>query len=151
MNVLKSYLENFKEKHSIIIFDDLAIDFMRDKENLDLIIKFGHRYNSNVIMTLHNVFEQSPISRTLSLSVHYIILMRSLRDRQSIGRLGAQIFPGKSKTFIQIYDDIMETREKSSTIPPAMLINIHPLDGVKGFQIYGNFLPPNGFKYMYEI
>lgn len=151
MPVLKSYLEHFKGQHSLIIFDDLAIDFVKDRGNLDLIIKYGHRYNANVVITFHNPFEQSPISRTLSLSTHYIILMRSLRDRQSIARLGAQIFPGKSKNFMQIYDDITENRDPSSPVPPAMLINIHPLDSTKGMQIFANFLGSDTMKLMYEI
>ena len=110
----------------LCIFDDLTIELLA-KENISfteqMFTVFAHHLKFSLIMLVQNFFTKH--LRHISLNVHYIILTKCARDGSQILTLAKQIFPGKTKAFLEVYDDAM----KSSSIlgnRPYIVIDCHP-------------------------
>ena len=110
----------------LCIFDDLTIELL-SKDTISfaeqLFTVFGHHLRFSVIMLVQNFFTKQ--LRHISLNVHYIILTKCARDSSQLLTLAKQIFPGKTKPFLEVYEDAM----KSSTIlgnRPYIFIDCHP-------------------------
>ena len=110
----------------LCIFDDLTIE-MLSKENIrfteQMFTVFGHHLKFSLIMLVQNFFTKH--MRHISLNVHYIILTKCARDGSQILTLAKQVFPGKTKDFLEVYDDAM----KSSSIlgnRSYIVIDCHP-------------------------
>ena len=110
----------------LCIFDDLTIELL-PKDNIDFVEQlftvFTHHLKFSVIMLVQIFFTKH--LRHISLNVHYIILTKCARDSSQILTLARQVFPGKTKAFLEVYDDAM----KSSSIlgnRPYIVIDCHP-------------------------
>jgi len=111
-------IEEFKP--DIVVIDDLMSDLKNDENIKNLFIKGSHHMNISVIFIVQNLFNQDKNMRTISLNAHYINIMKGIRLTQQVGILGNQIYPGRSKTFINIF--------KRATEPNFgyLLIDLHP-------------------------
>lgn len=89
----------------LIVIDDLMNEMGKDVRVSNLFTKGSHHMNISVIFIVQNVFHQSPVMRTISLNAHYIVIMKNTRDRNQILVLGRQIFPMRSKFFVECYED----------------------------------------------
>lgn len=93
------------EKPVILVIDDLMTQLSNNANLADLFTKGSHHYNLSVIFLVQNVFHQGRRMRDISLNSHYIILMKNPRDKQQVMTLARQIFPGKTKHFLESYED----------------------------------------------
>lgn len=109
-----------RDQHNVIILDDLMTKVTSSQTMLDLFCQFSHHLNITVIFVSQNLFQSGKCSRTLALNSHYYVLFRNRRDINQIGCLGRQLFPGKQKKFLQIYQDA--TKEPYG----FLLVDIHP-------------------------
>lgn len=113
--------EKIQEYHpDIIVMDDLMEDMKNDNNIKDLFTKGSHHMNISIIFIVQNIFNQDKNMRTISLNAHYINIMKGIRLTQQIGILGNQIFPGKSKQFIEVFKKA--TKDNFS----YLLIDLHP-------------------------
>ena len=94
--------------HTILILDDLADQVVQSQEMTDLFTKFNHHLNISTFFIVQNLFTQGRHARTIYLNCHYIILFKSLRDKQQIALLGRQILGRRSKSMVEAYDDCMK-------------------------------------------
>ena len=116
--------EDFDEKHhSLLILDDM-LHTLSDKRTAETLSKLfmvnGHHKNITVIMMVQNLFSKEKKFRDLSVNCHYIILFALKRDLSQVTRLGSQLMPKDSNTFLDIYKQA--TSERYS----YLLIDLHP-------------------------
>lgn len=122
------------EGHKILVLDDLMIDAADKVEMAHLLCVGSHHYNITVIHLLQNIFHKGKAMRTASLNCHYFILFPSYRDRLQIQSFGKQLFPGKSKYF-------MDAFEKATSKPYGyLLVDISPHSD-KTYQLRTDILP----------
>jgi tRNA A37 threonylcarbamoyladenosine biosynthesis protein TsaE len=122
------------EGHKILVLDDLMIDAADKMEMVHLFCVGSHHYNITVIHLLQNIFHKGKAMRTASLNCHYFILFPSYRDRLQIQSFGKQLFPGKSKYF-------MDAFEKATSKPYGyLLVDISPHSD-KTYQLRTDILP----------
>lgn len=95
--------ENFLDKTepSLIVLDDVMNNL--DNNVLSLFTRGCHHLNRSCILTLQNIFFQNPVVRTISLNAHYIVVFKCPRDVLQLEALGRQMYPGKSKSFLEAY------------------------------------------------
>lgn len=114
-------LEKIQDYHpDIIVIDDLMDDLKNDNNIRDLFTRGSHHMNISIIFIVQNIFNQDKNMRTISLNAHYINIMKGIRLTQQIGILGNQIYPGKSKQFIEVFKQA--TKNNFS----YLLIDLHP-------------------------
>ena len=104
----------------VIVFDDLMRQCIDNPLVEKIYYAYAHHYRLCCIQITHNIFCQGKSARTIALNSNYIILMKNLRDVNQIMTLGRQLFPTKSKAFVQAYSDAV-------SIPYGyFVIDIHP-------------------------
>lgn len=122
------------EGHKILVLDDLMIDAADKVEMAHLLCVGSHHYNITVIHLLQKIFHKGKAMRTASLNCHYFILFPSYKDRLQIQSFGKQLFPGKSKYF-------MDAFEKATSKPYGyLLVDISPHSD-KSYQLRTDILP----------
>lgn len=127
----------------IMILDDLMSEIANDKQLTAVFTKTSHHLNISVIFITQNIFHQSKEMRTISLNSHYIIVMKSPRDKMQIMTLGRQIYPTKSSFFIKAYETAVAEPyghliiDMTSTSPDEMRLRQRKvIKDVSGFEVY---------------
>ena len=59
----------------------------------------------SVILITQNLYPGGKHAITIALNTWYMVLMKNLRDVSQVSILGRQLYPGKSKGFLQAYED----------------------------------------------
>ena len=100
-------IENFtlKQKHSLIVLDDLMHKVGKSPEMELLFTQGCHHRNLSVIFLTQNIFQQAKFARTIALNTHYLILFRNLRDASQVAHLGRQLYPGKGQILTEAYQE----------------------------------------------
>jgi hypothetical protein len=149
---IDNFVDQYNGEHLLLIIEDLWLEFVSDKNNYSFFVKFSHHKNTSCWIITHNLFQSSKISRLLTLSTHYIILTKNVRDPSSISHLGRQLFPGKANAFVKCYQTAMNKQLiPSLDIPPVFLINVHPLKSNKDYMLFSDFLPLTTPRIVYQI
>ncbi len=92
-------------KFHIIVLDDLMEYIIKSVETQNLFTKYCHHYNITVVFLTQNVFAQGPCSRTINLNTHILVLFANKRDESQALNLAKQLYPGKTKAFMEAYED----------------------------------------------
>lgn len=92
-------------KNTLIIFDDLAVSEESQKYMADIFTIKSHHKNMTACFLTQNIMPPSRYGRTISINSGYFILMKSPRDRLQVTCLARQIYPSKSKFFLEAYSD----------------------------------------------
>lgn len=116
-----------------------------------VLTKYSHHWDISIIMSTQNAFSNGKYCRTQSLQAHYLFLLRSCRERKQLMCLGSQIFPGKSKQFLSVYDDIMNNTWFYHDIPAYMLIVCHPIQTKESVRLLTNVFPSLSLMILYKI
>lgn len=90
----------------LLVIDDLIFDVINSKDMADLFCT-GRHLNLSIIFITQNLLEQGKYSRAINLNACYIILFRNIRDVRQVKLIASQIYPGKVKDFMEVYDDVM--------------------------------------------
>ena len=99
-------IEDFADgNHNIIVFDDLMLECVTNKEVGLLFTRGAHHKQLTVMYLNQNMFCQGKHARTIALNCHYIVLFQNLRDCSQIQKLGQQLFPGQSRFLLEAYKD----------------------------------------------
>ena len=147
---LEAYIQRLKGEHGLIIFDDLMSEMARSSIGQDMYTKLSHHRNFSCLNIIQNIFVQGKAARNQTLNSHFFILTRTCRDLRQIAILGSQLFPGKTKDFVEIYKDAVDNPLKRD-VPPYLLIGCHPFKTRRGCQLMTNIFPPNGNIVLYRI
>ena len=94
-----------EKKHGIIVLDDLMLQVCNDPTVFSLFTVGSHPLNLTVIFIGQNIFPGGRFSRSISLNLHYIILFKNISDSLQIRCRARQIFPGKVKEFMEVFND----------------------------------------------
>jgi hypothetical protein len=90
--------------HNILVLDDFMIDAADNLDMVHLLCVGSHQYDITVIHLMQNLFHKGKAMRTASLNCHYFTLSPSYRDRLQIQSFGKQLFPRKSKYFMDAFE-----------------------------------------------
>ncbi|GFR12718.1 uncharacterized protein TNCT_178911 [Trichonephila clavata] len=89
------------EKFDLLIIDDLMNSLTNDVAQIFTV--GSHHKNFSVILITQNLFPRIRVARDISLNAHYLILFRNNRDQSQIACFGRQVFPNRSKFFMDAY------------------------------------------------
>lgn len=92
-------------KKSLLILDDIMDNASSNTEVQRAFTQYTHHNSISTILIIQNLFFQGRSSRTISLNANYLIIFKNPRDKQQIGVLGRQMYPGEAKFFIEAYQD----------------------------------------------
>ena len=95
------------KNHTLLVLDDLMMESQSSKFVERIFCVLSHHLNLSVLTLQQNVFYQGKNSRTISLQLHYFVLFQNNRDKSQILTLARQIAPGKTNSFMEIYNDCM--------------------------------------------
>jgi hypothetical protein len=106
--------------HYVCVLDDLqnAVVASPDMERLFCIT--SHHKNVNVLFLVQNLYAPGKHARSVALQAHYLIAMKSLRDRAQLAHLSRQVF-GKSRIIPEVFDDVAKEAKY-----PYLLIDLAP-------------------------
>lgn len=98
--------QNRDEKGGLLlVFDDLA--FNLNSDYLDILFSKGsHNWGVSVILVTQNLFLKQ--IKTARNNTHVIILIKSPAAAMQAKNLAIQIFSGKLKFFMEVFDDVMK-------------------------------------------
>ena len=97
------------KRHKLIIVDDLMHEVMRNKDMELLFTQGTHHKCVSVILITQNLYPGGKHARTIALNTWYMLLLKNLRDVSQVSILGRQLHPGKSKGFLQAYEDALSS------------------------------------------
>ena len=116
----KSLIEPYKDKGSLVIFDDYENEIIK---NISLFSEIwtvlSHHLNCTPLAVLHNLFAKE--IRTISLNTHRIILTKSLRDSAQISYLSRQCYPHVKNFLPSVYKYCMTLQDY-----PYLILNFSP-------------------------
>ena len=89
----------------VIVLDDLMEQIVKSIEIQNLFTKYCHHFNISAIFISQNVFAQGPCARTININTHVLVLFANKRDESQAMNLAKQLYPGRSKLFLQAFED----------------------------------------------
>lgn len=98
--------EHLKEEdNSTLVIDDLSRQMNQDTSEIYSVA--SHHYACNVILVVHNLFDQNPAFRNISLNAKYLTIFKNPRDKQQISTFARQFAGGKgqAKNVVDIYNE----------------------------------------------
>ena len=109
----------------VIVIDDFAEETANSKELTRFLTKKSHHRNISVIVLTQNLFWGGKETRTQSLNMHYLVLMRQARDHKQIRTLGRLLTQSDKEyhAFLEAYNDATSSRAFS-----YLLVSMHPRD-----------------------
>lgn len=126
-----------EEQPDLIVIDDFAQETSNSKALTAFLTKFSHHRGISIILLSQNLFWAGKETRTQSLNMHYIVLMRQTRDHRQIRTLARQMTQNNDeyKLFIQAYHDSTDQRPFA-----YLIISSHPRDD-KRMLLRSNIFP----------
>ena len=101
----------------LIIFDDVYADASQQEEFLNWVISGRHK-NQHAIIFKHNLYQESPNSKTIEVNVTQMLLLKNPRDVVQVNVLGRQL----------ISRNVVQSAYKLATKEPFghLLIDLDP-------------------------
>ena len=94
-------------KSVCLFYIDLMHDVVEQKDMELLFTQGTHHRRVSVIFITQNLFPRGKHARTIALNTWYLVLMKNLRDSSTVNTLSRQLYPGKSKGFMEAYQDAL--------------------------------------------
>ena len=77
-----------------------------NNDNIALLFtQLVHHKNMSCLIVYQNLFNAGKHAKTISLNAAYLVLFKNVRDKGQISYVGRQIYPGRSKVFMEAYTD----------------------------------------------
>ena len=92
-------------KNNVLVLDDMMTHCHNDDRITKLFSVGSHHRNLSIFHLVQNVFHQGKETRNISLNTHYLIVFKNPRDNQQVQVLGRQMYPRKTKFFMEAFDD----------------------------------------------
>ncbi len=97
-----SDLRNDKS-NKLLICDDLMVELSKSPILTTLFSRGCHHWRTSVILLVQNVFYSN--LRNARINTSYIVIFKSPGDKVGITTLARQLYPGKTKYFMQAFAD----------------------------------------------
>ena len=99
------YLNEFTngETNTILVLDDMMNNVVKSTEVETIFTRLSHHRKINLIYINQNIYCQGKNAKSISLNVHYSILLRNPRDLSQIKNLARQV--GMTNTLVEAYID----------------------------------------------
>ena len=91
--------------YDLLIMDDLLGASETNAEVTKMFSQTAHHLPCFVIFVSQNIFPRGKEARTRSLNTHYFTLFKNPRDKSQVEILARQMYPKKSATVTEIYED----------------------------------------------
>lgn len=117
--------EEIEDDVDLVVLDDFAHETNNSRQLTKFLTQVSHHRRISVILLSQNLFWSGKETRTQSLNMHYIVLMRQTRDRQQIRTLARQTASNENdfKYFLAAYNDAIGDKSFS-----YLLVSVHPRD-----------------------
>ena len=89
-------------KPRLMVLDDLMTE-MKNEKMTNLFSRGVHHWNVSLISIVQNVFYGG--LRTARINSHYMVLFKNPSDRLQVSTLARQLYPSKSRLFLEAFDD----------------------------------------------
>lgn len=96
------------DHHRLIILDDMMHEVCKSEEMEKIFTQKCHHKHLSVIYITQNLYQQGKNSRSITLNSSYIILFQNIRDVLQVSMMGKQLYPGRSRMFVKIYEDAVK-------------------------------------------
>jgi hypothetical protein len=84
------------EPWDMVVIDDLLIESAGNKDLTAAFTRLAHHKPCTLVYITQNLFHKSADSRTRSLNMHYLVLMKNPRDATQISHIARQMYPKAS-------------------------------------------------------
>ena len=120
----------------MVVIDDLLIETAGDKSLTAAFTRLAHHKPCTLVYITQNLFHKSADSRTRSLNMHYLVLMKNPRDATQISQLARQMYPGAgTEALVGVYRSVTNNTPYS-----YLLIDFHQ-DTPNELRIRTNIFP----------
>ena len=96
------------DNHRLIILDDIMHLIVNSNDIALLFTQLVHHKKMSCMIVYQNLFNSGKFARTISLNAGYLVLFKNVRDKAQVAYLGRQLYPGKSKIFVEAYSDAVK-------------------------------------------
>lgn len=96
-------LKSSSQKRKLLILDDFMDTMKNDDRVTQLFTRGAHHWNVSCVHICQALFFGG--LRTARINTHYLVLMKSPADKLQICNLAKQMYPGKTKYFMEAYQD----------------------------------------------
>ena len=134
---LEGYKVHIDGRPLLLVIDDLQREASQTCAVAELFERGSHHDNITLIYITQNVFNQSKMSRDISLNTHYLFLFKNPRDMTQIRTLAAQCCP-------QNYKFVVEAYNKACQIPYGYLMFDFRQDSPDILRYRTDLLSPTG-------
>ena len=93
------------EENNLVILDDLLEECEANIQIQTLFTVDSHHKNISTFFMTQNLFSRGKCFRTISLNCDYFILFKSPRDPSQVHHFSRQVFPTRSKFFVEAFED----------------------------------------------
>jgi len=97
-----------KNKNNLLIIDDLMNECKDNQDIADLFSVHSHHKNISVFLVSQNIFMHGKFTRDISLNSTNLIIFNNPRDRNQIQVLAQQMYPKKTKGFMEVFNDVFK-------------------------------------------
>ena len=87
-----------------MILDDL-LTYISSKQVCEMFTRGSHHRNISVILITQNLFHHGRFCRDVSLNAHYIVALKTVRDKKQFMYLDSQVYPEDSLGLYNAYLD----------------------------------------------
>lgn len=134
---LKAY-----EGPQMVVLDDMMAECSKSPSLNAMFTKYVHHHSISVVFLVQNLFYNN--TKTARVNTNYLVLFKSPADKLQIAALGRQLYPHKSKRFMQVYDEV--TEEPYS----YLLIDLHPTTS-EALRLRCKIFPDDGYQIVYKV
>ena len=93
------------QTNDIVVLDDLMEESKNSKDVTNMYTRTAHHKKCFIIFITQNLFPPGKEFRTRNLNTHYYVIFKNPRDKSQFEILARQVFPRKSKTLVEIFQD----------------------------------------------
>jgi hypothetical protein len=90
-------------KRKLLVLDDLMQEMKTDKKLVQIFTRGSHHWNVSILHIVQNLFFEG--LRTSRVNAQYLVLMKNPSDQLQAMTLAKQLYPGRTKYFMESYND----------------------------------------------
>jgi hypothetical protein len=96
-------LKSTPEEPKLLILDDFMDSLKDDDKLVQLFTRGAHHWSVSCVHICQALFFGG--LRTARINAHYLVLMKSPADKLQVANLAKQMYPGKTKYFMEAFND----------------------------------------------
>ena len=93
------------DRNNVLVLDDMMTSCKDDDRVTKLFSTGSQHKNLSIFYLVQNLLNQGKEMRNISLNTHYLIVFKNPRDNQPVSVLVRQMYPSKTKFFMEAFED----------------------------------------------